>query len=184
MNTKRKRFACATLHGKIYVFGGANPKRLNDGEVFDPDTKQWTVLPNMKHARVGCSCVAIGDNIYVTGGLTENGKNSMTGEVFDTTTNTWSPMAEMAVARDRHGASVAIGNDIYVMGGHRCHRKVEVYNTLTKKWSGKAPMKVMRYGFDAVVHNEKIYAIGGMTEFKTNCNTGREYGRFLETMEV
>ena len=35
-----------------------------------------------------------------------------------------------------------------------------------------------------LLHNEKIYAIGGMTEFKSNCNAGREYGRFLETMEV
>ena len=184
MITPRKRFASTTVDGKLYVFGGSDGhRRLSTAEMFDPETNSWTELKNMRQPRNGCSCAAIGHNIYVIGGMIGNGERSTTGEIFNTIKKTWSKLpGEMSVPRDQH-ASVAVGDKIFVMGGYRCGKNVEAYDTKKKKWSNMSSMKELRYGFGALVANDKIYAIGGKTEFKGE-NTGREYHRHLNTMEV
>lgn len=44
---------------KIYITGGFNGQEcMNTAEVYDPETNQWTLLPNMRTRRSGVSCIS------------------------------------------------------------------------------------------------------------------------------
>lgn len=44
---------------KIYITGGFNGQEcMNSGEVYDPETNQWTNLTAMRSRRSGVSCIA------------------------------------------------------------------------------------------------------------------------------
>ncbi|KAB1199299.1 hypothetical protein CJ030_MR0G025158 [Morella rubra] len=56
MNKARKMCSGVFMDGKFYVLGGigvGNPKSLTCGEVYDPKTGTWTVIPNMFPGRNG-----------------------------------------------------------------------------------------------------------------------------------
>lgn len=66
--------ACATeLGGKIYVAGGygLDYEILDTIDVFDPATRRWSTLATrLAPARGDSRCIAIGDELIITGGNT------------------------------------------------------------------------------------------------------------------
>ncbi len=56
--------------GLIYIAGGQSDlgPELKSAECFNPFTKEWSSLPNMRTRRVHCGMGVIGDSIYVVGG--------------------------------------------------------------------------------------------------------------------
>jgi hypothetical protein len=58
--------------GALYAVGGFGSHLktcLRSVEVFQPQTGQWKLIPDMKFARRGCSAVIVQDILYVVGGF-------------------------------------------------------------------------------------------------------------------
>ena len=70
----------------------------------------------MPTARGGATAQAIGDKIYVVGGMDADGASLATVEVYDPPTNTWARRPSMATRRDNPGSAVLDGK-LYVFGG-------------------------------------------------------------------
>jgi len=67
--TARSGIAAATLHGRIYVFGGEGAGgTFDDNEVYDMKANRWSFAPRMPTARHGLGAAVVGDTMYVIGG--------------------------------------------------------------------------------------------------------------------
>ncbi|OVA14818.1 F-box domain [Macleaya cordata] len=63
----RKKFAAATIAGKIYISGGA--ARNEVVEEYEPETDTWRVVAEAPRRRYGCIGAAVDGVFYVIGGL-------------------------------------------------------------------------------------------------------------------
>jgi hypothetical protein len=80
--------------GRIFVAGGTNGGAhigLNVGNVFDPVTQTWTVLPNMASPRWYPTSTALPDGrqLVLAGETTCAGCEALIPEIYNPTTNTW-----------------------------------------------------------------------------------------------
>ena len=124
----------AVLDDKIYIIGGANSggpdySPINQVQIFDPKTNQWTngtPIPTGVFSAGGCATTGLfaPKRIYVVGGTTnyyfregyaERASIDL-NQVYDPITDTWTigtPMLD-----PRFGLEVAVVNDeLYVIGG-------------------------------------------------------------------
>lgn len=67
MSVPRKRFAVASVSGKIYVAGGG--PRLTSVEEYDPAMDKWGVVAHASRSRYGCIGASVDGVFYVIGGL-------------------------------------------------------------------------------------------------------------------
>lgn len=106
MNTPRCLFGSASLGEVAVIAGGCDPsgKILNSAEVYNSETGEWTVIPNMNKARKMCSSVFMDGNFYVIGGMGEgNSKMLMCGEIYDLKKGTWTLIPNMLPERSNGG---------------------------------------------------------------------------------
>ncbi len=127
----------------------------------------WATGATITATRQGAGGGAIGNNIYVCGGL--NGTTSSyqkTTYCYNTKTNQWSTKANMAVAKYEHATAVA-NNMLYAIGGNSASgtrtATVYCYDPSTNTWSEKQSMPVSYNAFPAATANNKIYTFGGYT---------------------
>ncbi len=164
---------------KIYVIGGnSSSATVNSVYIYNTITKQWSSGANMPTARYSESSVVINDEIYVFGGAQQMAPNYNlnTVEVYNSNTDTWRTIDAMPFER-RATATTIVGNNIYVFGGVTyngniliAHNDVQIYNTVSKKWSVGNPMPVNRLGHYVEQYNGKIYLIAGMNDNIVNTN--------------
>ncbi len=68
--------ALAALDGRVYLSGGYRGLNMSVGTtelaVFDPAENRWQALADMPAPRVAHVMVALGDHLYVLGGITED----------------------------------------------------------------------------------------------------------------
>ncbi|XP_062076920.1 F-box/kelch-repeat protein At5g26960 [Humulus lupulus] len=67
MMISRKKFAVATVSGKIYVAGGGS--RTTAVEEYDPEEDKWCVVATAPRSRYGCIGASVDGVFYVIGGL-------------------------------------------------------------------------------------------------------------------
>jgi N-acetylneuraminic acid mutarotase len=128
MPTARNHTAIGAVDGKIYVIGGragasglGQAAPVNITEVYDPATDTWGVpRAKMPTNRDGFGWTTYKGKIYVAGGQAQdlwfNGVFAAF-EAYDPATNSWALLPPVNIPR--HGLNLAaIGNRIYVMGGH------------------------------------------------------------------
>ena len=173
------KVSTAVHQNKLYVFGGlAGGASLNTGEVFDPETNQWTAISNMIHGRTDSASVIHDGWIYVIGGfdrVTWTFLNSI--ERYNPETDTWSNVGHLTTGRS--GASaVTLGDRIYVMGGISNFSRlssVECFSfgagLANLTWHTVPDMLVCRKSFAAFVEENKIFVAGGL---KTGVRTCRD----------
>lgn len=159
--------------GKFYVAGGAS---TTDGlssrfDAWDPATQTWARLPDLPRPRGLGAMVTAGGSIYLIGGIGADNRTLTDIDVFDIEQNRWRLPIGDAVRVNRH-AAVAIGEDIFVIGGIEepqhgnpvVHgNRLRVFNTTTKAWFERAPMSIGRHGHAAAVFNGGIFVSGGYT---------------------
>lgn len=63
----RKKFAAASVAGKIYVAGGGS--RTTAVEEYNPESDTWTVVSHAPRRRYGCIGASVDGVFYVIGGL-------------------------------------------------------------------------------------------------------------------
>ena len=208
--TKKKPMALPSHHvafteykGKIYAFGGfvypqSGPAAwvpINNAFEYDPEADTWKALAPMPTKRGAELAAAVGDKIYVIGGVTTRagatdpaiGPASPqtvlgTVEEYDPANNTWRERSPMPTPRD-HAAIGVVDGKIYVIGGRvgaafiapsTDVSVVEAYDPATDTWSPPlARMPTERSALAAGVYNGRIYVAGGEFQDPTMMATFR-----------
>jgi hypothetical protein len=129
----------------------------------------WAVRAPMPTPREHAAAAAIGDTIFVFGGLARNDCTGLrTAEAYDTISDQWSARAPMPTGRWNAGVAVVNGI-IYVMGGSvGCGPRtaaVEAYDPVTDTWTTRAPLPSARAGVAVSAIGNLIYAVGGVLPF-------------------
>lgn len=142
--------------GRLYRIGGMAPHNapgkpndlvsVADFARFDPESKTWTPLPSLPAPRSTHDSVVVGDRIYVIGGWSMNGGDSVNSDfvdsalVFDLSraNATWEKLPDPPFIR-RALAVGALGGKVYAIGGltddGKVVRSVDVYDPAARTWS-------------------------------------------------
>jgi large repetitive protein len=125
----------------------------------------WTIGATMPVAAQNAMAAALGDKIYVVGGMGQKGGFLTNTQIYDPATNTW--LAEgKALPEGTDGAAVAVVNGIlYIIGGYTASGftgNVYSYNPTKNLWTkGRNPMPTPRNNAGTAVEDNIIYVIGG-----------------------
>ncbi len=167
LNIPRDDFATAVVDDEIWVFGGLTGdrgNRLDTIEVYSTRTDRWRLL--RRHLPEGIAsfeAAAIGDDIFLFGGLDRRSEASSFSAVLDTSSGQWRRLPPLPVPRYSHTVTFHDGL-IYVIGGEGGNGPVEVIDIFdpdTEKWSTGAAMPKARGSHDAVSAGGVIYVLGG-----------------------
>lgn len=134
--------AYASIGTKIYVFGGSSSasdvtRATNNAWAYDAAANKWEKLPPIPgDPRQIFSAAAVGDDVFVFGGLTqrEGGKHSNLDDAyrFDTTTRRWYEIKKMPIAMRAFWAG-SDDKDVYLIGGYSESGLDTVYRYSPKK---------------------------------------------------
>jgi N-acetylneuraminic acid mutarotase len=152
--------AAATAKGNVFVSGGAHSatnwrasgvvSRLRPGQGWSEETR-------MPEGRQGHAMVAIGDKLYVVGGVGVTDRTL----IYDIGDGEWTLGAELPEGRD-HLRAVVLDKKIWALGGRsgKPTGRVDVYDPKKDEWSpGPAlpePMSAMAAG----VVGDVIHVVG------------------------
>lgn len=188
MSTPRAAAAAQFLDGILYVVGGSNQSYipLNSMEAYDPQTDSWTSKAPMLTARHHLEMAAANGKLFALGGrLLGDGipsknieptlSNFNRNEMYDPETDKWTVKQPLLVKLGVFGSASAKGQ-IYIFGGEDTNGgyldSVEIYNTVTDKWTYGPSMPTKRIGLEAVTVGNKIYTIGGQIYDPPSSETG------------
>jgi len=131
--------------GALIVLGGlvaGSASATRKVIAFDPATSTWTSLAALPVGLGAAVAQAIGDDLYVAGGLDGTSSHAELW-VMRAGSNAWSPAAAMSSAR--HGAaSAVIDGRLFVFGGTveggAALAIAEVYDPRSNEWTALAPL--------------------------------------------
>ncbi len=181
-STGRSRPATAAVDGKIYLFGGeisGTPNRAATVEMFDPAAGAWVDMAGLMPTPASNICaVAIGDDIYIPGGLDTAGVLLDTLQVYNTTSDTWQTIATDPLPEGKIGAGcAAVDGKLYVYGGLTTtttySNSAHVYDPAAaagSRWTALPNMATTRGYLAGTAVNGKVYAVGGRDGVTVNFN--------------
>jgi N-acetylneuraminic acid mutarotase len=109
----------AATGGRFYVLAGRQGARGNFtvAESYNPGTRRWSRLPDMRRARGGIAAAVVRGRIVVFGGEDfTTGRTIERVEVFDTRTRRWGDLPSMR--SPRHGlGGASLGRRVYAVSG-------------------------------------------------------------------
>lgn len=133
----------------------------------------WAERANMPFERSDHQVAAVGDLIYIVGGLDKNGTVRDDVTVYDTILDSFSSGPKLPVPIHRFGIAMLQGSDetdsrIYVIGGlqssdfsEAASGRVYILDLADMTWSRGPDLNTPRSDLCAYVINGKIYAAGG-----------------------
>jgi uncharacterized protein (TIGR03437 family) len=166
MNTPRGASGVAAIGAKIYVAGGlAATGSVDDFEVFDTASRQWSRLPAMPTARDHLTAQAVNGRIYAIAGRA--GRDLTANEEYDPAANQWRARAPIPTARGGLGSGT-VDNRIQVFGGEGnsgtlggTFAQNEEYDPAGNTWRALAPMPTPRHGLYGISIGRAIFAPAG-----------------------
>lgn len=133
---------------------------------FDPQTESWGKLPLLK-CLFCARCAAVGDKLYVTGGVHTDDTYSNTLHEYSPLRGRWTQLPSMSVARASHGF-LACGQKLFAMGGWCRYEdylnSAESFDLVENAWTPIARMPLPLSHFASVALKNKLYLIGGVTD--------------------
>lgn len=133
--------AGGTIDGKIYLIGGAycpltsNARLTTEIVCYDPDTEVFTTMPAvLPQALICMGCAVVGTKMYLFGGSKDNdGSSYFTNTIycFDAASQTLTTLSATLPKKDYKLTAVAVGTNIYIMGGNTVSSVVYSFDTLT-----------------------------------------------------
>lgn len=189
MPTPRGFFASGVVNDTIYTFGGGYSSGSSIVEAYDPVTNTWSRKADMLNPRFCMRAAVVDKKIYLFCG----NYNEHNCQAYDPATNKWTEKTPMP--SDGGGnLSVTAYNDsvIYTFGGSsnstwsepwQALSTVYEYNPEADLWTKKKDMPTPRFGFQTVLVNGKIYAIGGSQARNTSLATVEVYDPVANTWE-
>jgi N-acetylneuraminic acid mutarotase len=108
---------------------------------------------------------AMGDKVYVIGGLDEKGDYTSALESYDVTQKTWQRLADWP--NPGFGFTLVVGDLLCAVGGFKnldepIRREVDCYDPSTDQWSARDQVPVNYAGFWPVSLGDKVYIFGGI----------------------
>ena len=114
--TPRAALAAASVQENVFFLGGFGQSGPVDVvEQLGPGSA-LTVQTPLPTARGNLAATALGDSVYVIGGLDGTSRALADVHRFDLNANTWEPMPRLIIAREGCAAA-AVGTALYVFGG-------------------------------------------------------------------
>lgn len=167
LRVPRDDFGTAVVGRSIWVLGGMTGdrgNRLDTIEVLDTTTAEWRLADTrLPEALASFEAAALGEDIYVFGGLDERSRPSDFAAVLDTSTGRWRALPDLPAARYAHTVTLHEGM-IHVIGGEGAAGpvpQVDVFDPATESWSQGQPMPQARGSHDAVAVGDVVYVLGG-----------------------
>ncbi|XP_066492866.1 kelch-like protein 2 [Tiliqua scincoides] len=157
---------CIVCVDLFYMEGPELKTRDFQVACYNPQTETWEKLPILKS--LYCArCVAVGDKLYVSGGVHTDDSYSDTLHEFCPLRGRWSQLPSMSVARASHGF-LACNQKLFAMGGWRKYEaylnSAESFDLVEKVWTPLAKMPFALSHFASAVLKEKLYLVGGVTD--------------------
>ena len=119
MNKPRFGHGAVVYNGKIIVAGGAHGSVLvQEIEMYDPASNQWTVLSGLKMPRIDAAIAIVQSSVFIMGGMSDWKGTCLTDvEVYHVDSNTVEVAKPMEGAR-YDLASAVVDSSIYAIGGY------------------------------------------------------------------
>ncbi|QDV61184.1 Kelch repeat-containing protein [Crateriforma conspicua] len=175
--TARHEAALAAYDGKVFLIGG---RRINPVDVFDPATRRWTAMSPTPMELHHFQAVVVGDVIYLMGAMTGRypGETPLERVVaYYPKEDEFRFLHPIPTARRRGGAGAVYYNGkIYLVGGitnghiDGFQPWLDSYDPETGDWETLPDAPHARDHFQAVVCNNRLYAIGGRTTHQREKN--------------
>ncbi|XP_068128335.1 kelch-like protein 6 isoform X2 [Hyperolius riggenbachi] len=131
-------------------------------DAYDPASNEWNYLKPLEpvmHPR----CVASGNNLYVTGGISEDGSVSKAFHVYDSVTDDWTELPSMTTPRSSHGF-LSFQEKLYAVGGWNGDGildLMECFDLSKHCWSELSKLPYLLHSFASAQLKGKLYIIGG-----------------------
>jgi DNA-binding CsgD family transcriptional regulator len=160
------RFGHATTvyENEIFVIGGETAEGvIANTERYNPETDQWTTLPEKPTAVTEAQAAVLGGKIYVPGGRMADGTVTDLLEVFDPLTNRWE-IGPSLPGRVSGYALTAFEGKLYLFGGwdgEGYSDRVLTYSADLEQWAEVAHLPSPRGFASAMVGASRIYVLGG-----------------------
>jgi N-acetylneuraminic acid mutarotase len=164
--TARGETAAAAAGDQLYVIGGLTGlggDASAEVSVYDPATDAWEAAPAMPSSRHHAAAAGLNGTVYLSGGGPSAGDwtPQPTLWALEAGGATWRDLAPMPEGRLGHRL-LAVGAELYVVGGIGETGRVLVYNVAGDSWSAGAEMpSPSRDHLAAVVVDGEIWTIGG-----------------------
>jgi N-acetylneuraminic acid mutarotase len=166
--TERHECASAVVKDKMYLLGGRGDKPV---EEYDPNTNKWVKKAKAPLELHHFQALTYEDKIYVIGAFTGGYPHETPVPnvyIYDPATNEWTKGHEIPEDRRRGAAGVVLHKDkFYVVGGiedgHWADNRdyMDEYDPKTGEWKQLPDLPRVRDHFQAVVVDNKLYAVGG-----------------------
>ena len=190
MPTKRYSTA-AVCSGKtpVVIGGYCDGVRLKTVELLDIDSLQWFIASELPHPLTEASATACGDNLYLVGGVDEDGKatksvltcslsalvqsakpatlGGRSEKAFSQTQQVWREVASLPVTRS---TCSSLNGQLIAVGGEDSHNRkttnsVYAYDPTTDRWDVISTMPTARYRcLVAVLPGNQLMVVGGWTD--------------------
>jgi non-specific serine/threonine protein kinase len=154
-----------TVADSIHVFGGFLPGGDPSAAAFRLRSGAWEVISPLPDARAAGTAVALGETVYVAGGVGADGLASRM-LVYDAATDTWSAAPGPPTPREHLGGAGFAGR-VYTVGGRRggvnsILGAVEAYDPGSGRWSRLPDLPTPRGGLAAAAScTGHVVAVGG-----------------------
>lgn len=128
---------------------------------------EWTSLPDAPTAASEVAAAAFGGQLWVVGGLTDDGNATRTVQVFDPAFETWEQGPDLPQGL-HHAALVSTGESLYVVGGYvgsgfdMPTGAVRRLDTESGAWQTETPLPSPRGAGAAAWDGERIVYGGGV----------------------
>jgi len=153
--------------GTVLVVGGSigslsvgDLEPIGVGELYHPDTGEWTPTGAMVQPREGHTATALANGSVLVVGGTE------TGEVYDPSTGQWTATGAMAGVRVGHSAALLPDGTVLVaggMGGTGALALAELYDPETGRWTPTGDMVEGRiYHKATALADGRVLVTGGI----------------------
>jgi N-acetylneuraminic acid mutarotase len=136
----------------------------------------WEVAAALPAPRQEVAVAAVGDRVWVIGGLDESAGPVATVETFSVADNLWETRPPLPVAV-HHAAAAVVDDRLFVLGGYSGGLvrwtpldSVYEFDAARQTWETRAPMPTPRGGLAVAVLDGRIHALGGSARAATNAH--------------
>jgi len=156
-------------HEHSLLSDGSNLYVLNENlsVMFNPETKKWVSLPQMRRKRMNYATAIIGNKIYMMGGVDSEFQIPLsTVEIYDIITQSWSRGPDLPMQLEGAAATV-LGQYVILTGGYNeidgmtsyCH----VFDTIIQEWFRShvmLPKPCCQHGCVSVGDSKLVLVVG------------------------